>query len=168
MHLECPYMVLVSCKYFYNQMKALGLCGYTVNKYTIHIDCTSGSHLDQLHLFMSVSRALIINSIVLFPCSTTPWLCECPGFPCTLLHWPGQIRRIALIMSLTNSFPLSLYRIVAKPNMLSTSSIKPLENSFAHLLISGKRQRNFVKWSTTWQIYLYGGPGFASISIKST
>ena len=137
MHLQCPYMVFVSYKYFYNQMKALGLCRYTVNKYTINIHCISGSHLDQLHLFVSVSRALIINSVVLFPRSTSPWLCECPGFPFTILHWRDLISRVALIMSLTNSFPLSLCRIVGKPNMLSTFSTKPLETSFAHLLISG-------------------------------
>ena len=156
--IQCPYMVLRSCRYFYHQIKALLLCGYTVNKYTIHIHCISGSHPDQLYLFVLVSLVLIINSIVLFPCSTSPWLYEGPGFPFTILHWPGQIRRVALIMLLTNSFPLSLCKTVGKPNMLSTFSTKPLETFFAHLLISGKRQWNFLKWSTTWHIYLYRGP----------
>ena len=105
-------LVFGSCKYFYNQIKTILLHKYTVNKYTIHIHCISGSHPDQLHLILLVSGALIFNSIVLFSCSTSPWLCECPRFLLTILHWPGQIRRVCLIIWLTNSFPFRYEKLL--------------------------------------------------------
>ena len=92
---------------------------------------------DQSHDSASASHALIINSTVLFPFSTKPWLCEWPGFPFTKGHFPGHNKTLAWIISLTNSVPLSLWSIVGKPNKLNTFSIKCFATSFADLFSSG-------------------------------
>ena len=79
---------------------------YTVFQVTMKTNCT---------LFLPVHEHLQF-SIVLFPCSTSPWDCECPGPPLTNFACPGQRTTKAVITSLTNSDPLSLWIIFGRPN----------------------------------------------------
>ena len=90
----------------------------------LNLHWISLSQRDQKHDSASGSRALIINSTVLFPCSIKTWLCQWPGFSFTKEPFPGHNKTVAWIISLKNSMPLSLWSIVGKPNKLSTLSIK--------------------------------------------
>ena len=113
------------------------------------------------HLFCLVDLRIlpIILSTSWLPRSTAPWDCGWRGLPLIVLRKPSQFFNKFLITLLTNSLPLSDWRMYNIPKYGKTLSAWLTATSTASLLHMGNKIWNLEKWSVTWPMNLYSPSG---------
>lgn len=108
-------------------------------------NCTKHIPIDQSHELLSAIYSMSISLILLFRCSASSWLWECPGFPWTKLSWGHKYfsSRMTGVMNCVPSWPCNT---TGAPKVRKMSrSCRVISAAFFD--ISGQRTKNLVMLS---------------------